>query len=223
MNDLYNIFLILVFVFAITVFILLFFISAPYGKFLRKGWGPVVKSKWAWMIMELPSPLLMITFFITSSQKSSITIIFLIIWLLHYLHRTFIYSFLQSGKNKDYPVVVAAMAFIFNCINGFINGFGVFHLMHYDSSWLITVPFVTGVFLFLTGFAINKTADEKLRQMRKNNPGNYVLPRGWFFEYISCPHYFGEIVEWLGWAVMTLSPGGFAFLFLLLPICFRER
>jgi len=211
MIDLYNVFLVLVFFFAITVFTLLFFISAPYGKFFRKGWGPVIKSKWAWMIMELPSPVLMITFYITSSNRSSVVIIFLIVWLLHYIHRTFIYSFLQSGKDKDYPVVVAAMAFIFNCMNGFINGFGVFHLMNYDSSWMISVPFISGVVLFLTGFVINKTADEKLRQMRINNPGKYVLPRGWLFEYISCPHYFGEMVEWLGWALMTLSPGGFAF------------
>lgn len=211
MIDLYSFFLVFIFALSITVFILLFFISAPYGKFLRKGWGPVVKSKWAWMIMELPSPVLMIAFFITSPEKSYLTFIFLIIWLLHYIHRTFIYSFLQSGKDKDYPVIVAAMAFIFNCINGFINGFGVFHIIHYDAFWIISVPFIAGVLLFLTGFVINKTADEKLRLMRKNNPGNYVLPRGWFFEYISCPHYFGEIVEWLGWAVMTLSPGGFAF------------
>ena len=211
MTDLYNIFLIFVFVFALLVFVLLFFISAPYGKFLRKGWGPVIKSKWAWMIMEMPSPLLMIAFYITSSEKSYITFIFLIIWLSHYIHRTFIYSFLQSGKDKDYPVAVSGMAFIFNCINGFINGYGVFHLAGYGSSWIISLHFICGIILFITGFIINKTADEKLRHMRRNSPEDYVVPRGWLFDYISCPHYFGEIIEWLGWAVMTYSLSGLAF------------
>lgn len=211
MTELYNIFLVLVFVFAVIIFILLFFISAPYGKFLRKGWGPVIKSKWAWMIMEMPSPLLMLVFYITSSEKSYISFFFLIVWLSHYIHRTFIYSFLQSGKNKDYPVVVSGMAFIFNCINGFINGSGVFHLSEYESSWMISIPFISGVVLFIAGFIINKTADEKLRHLRRNNPEEYVVPRGWLFDYISCPHYFGEIIEWLGWAVMTWSSCGFAF------------
>jgi len=38
-----------------------------------------------------------------------------------------------------------------------------------------------------------------------------VIPRGWLFEYISCPHYFGELLEWAGWALMTWSVSGLAF------------
>ena len=63
MNTLYNFSVILILGLAGVVFFLLFYISAPYGKFLRKGWGPSVRSKWAWMIMEAPSPMLMTCFF----------------------------------------------------------------------------------------------------------------------------------------------------------------
>jgi protein-S-isoprenylcysteine O-methyltransferase Ste14 len=31
------------------------------------------------------------------------------------------------------------------------------------------------------------------------------------FEMISCANYFGEIVEWLGWAVLTWSLAGLTF------------
>ena len=31
------------------------------------------------------------------------------------------------------------------------------------------------------------------------------------FERVSCPNYFGEILEWLGWAIATWSPAGLAF------------
>ena len=211
MSAFYNFSLALIYFLAVGIFLLLFFISAPYGKFLRKGWGPSLRSKWAWLIMEAPSPLLMTGFFLLSHQKNLIQLIFICLWLAHYLHRTLIYPFTQSGSNKSYPVLLVCMAFIFNCFNGFINGYGVFHLLVYDSGWLVSWQFLTGSLLFITGFLINKTADDKLRLLRKGNREEYVLPGGWLFEYISCPHYFGEIIEWGGWAVITWSLPGLAF------------
>ncbi len=201
----------LIFGFAVIVFILLFFVTAPYGKFLRKGWGPSIKAKWAWMFMELPSPALMLLFFLTSPVRGYPRMVFLILWLVHYLHRTFIYPFRQSGREKPYPVVVVCMAFLFNCLNGFANGYGVFHLGSYQDSWLLSWQFAAGIIIFMTGFCINKTADEKLRRLRKENPGVYIVPEGWLFRYISSPHYFGEIVEWGGWALITWSLPGLAF------------
>jgi 3-oxo-5-alpha-steroid 4-dehydrogenase 1 len=211
MVDLYKYFLFLIFGMAVLVFILLFFISAPYGKFLRKGWGPVIKSKWAWLIMEFPSPALVTFFFIVSGKKNLPQIIFITCWLLHYLHRTFIYPFRQSGKNKSYPFLLVFMALVFNFLNGFVNGYGVFHLHEYTSSWLFSWQFITGMILFIAGYFINKTADEKLRSLRNQSPMDYVIPREWLFRYISSPHYFGEMIEWAGWAIMTWSLPGLAF------------
>lgn len=207
----YKISLITVFGFSAIVFSLLFFITAPYGKFFRKGWGLRIRTKWAWMIMELPSPVLMILFFITSDVKTVPQLIFLLLWLAHYIHRSMIYPFTQSGREKPYPFIIVAMALVFNSLNGFINGYGVFHLLKYNVNWLLSWQFITGALIFITGFIINKTADEKLREMRKNSPLEYVVPKGWLFKYISCPHYFGEIIEWSGWAVMTWSLPGLAF------------
>jgi 3-oxo-5-alpha-steroid 4-dehydrogenase 1 len=208
---LYKYSIILILGFAAVVFIILFFISAPYGKFSRKGWGPSIKSKWAWMIMEFPSPALIFIFFITSEQKNIPQLIFLIIWLSHYLLRTFIYPFRQSGKQKPFPVIVILMALFFNCLNGLANGYSVFHFNSYGNSWLFSWQFLTGIIVFITGFAINKSADEKLRSLRYKNPSEYVVPQGWLFNYISCPHYLGEIIEWAGWALMTWSLSGLAF------------
>ena len=39
----------------------------------------------------------------------------------------------------------------------------------------------------------------------------YGIPRGGLFEYVSGANYFGEILEWTGWAVATWSPAGLAF------------
>ena len=69
MTNIYEFSVLLIFILAVIVFVILFFISAPYGKFLRRGWGPAIKSKWAWMIMEFPSPALMLILFIISEQE----------------------------------------------------------------------------------------------------------------------------------------------------------
>ena len=196
---------------AVFVFVLLFFVSAPYGKFMRKGWGPAIKTKWAWLLMEFLSPALITLFFILAEKRNIVKIVFLSAWLLHYIHRTFIYPFSQSGRNKPYPFVIVLMAMIFNFFNGFVNGYGVFMLKEYPLQWLISWQFIAGILIFVTGYIVNKTADEKLRQLRSQNGQDYVIPRGFIFEYISCPHYFGELMEWAGWALMTWSLGGLAF------------
>jgi len=211
MFTVYNCCLALIFGSAAAVFLLLFFISAPYGKFLRKGWGPALPARWAWIIMEFPSPALMILFFITSPQKNIPQVIFIALWLLHYVPRTFIYPFRQSGRDKPFPLLLVTMALLFNGLNGFVNGYALFHLHTYPAAWLLSWPFITGAILFAAGYIINRTADEKMRILRGENPSGYQVPRGWLFEYISCPNYFGEIIEWLGWAVMTASPAGLAF------------
>ena len=46
--------------------------------------------------------------------------------------------------------------------------------------------------------------------LREEGAG-YEIPRGWLYRYISCPNYFGEIVEWIGWAVAIWSLAGASF------------
>ena len=64
--------------------------------------------------------------------------------------------------------------------------------------------------MFITGMMINVWADSVLLSLRRGDEG-YKIPRGGLYEYVSSPNYFGEIVEWLGWAVMTWSLAGLSF------------
>lgn len=45
-----------------------------------------------------------------------------------------------------------------------------------------------------------------LRKSRRDRA--YFLPRGFLFYLVSCPNYFGEGLQWLGWAMMTWSLAG---------------
>eukprot|EP00741_Cyanophora_paradoxa_P009231 tig00001487_g8941.t1 len=42
----------------------------------------------------------------------------------------------------------------------------------------------------------------------------YLIPRGGAFEYVSCANYFGELLEWTGFAIATWSPAALAFVLL---------
>ena len=58
---------------------------------------------------------------------------------------------------------------------------------------------------------INNKSDSYLISLRKNKDNGYVIPKEGLFKYISCPNFFGEIIEWLGFAILTWSVAGLAF------------
>jgi len=49
--------------FAVLMFPLLMKVPAPYGRHTRKGWGPTIPNRLGWIVMELPSLALFVTFF----------------------------------------------------------------------------------------------------------------------------------------------------------------
>lgn len=42
-----------------------------------------------------------------------------------------------------------------------------------------------------------------LRNTKKNDGDKYVAPRGGLFEYVAAPHYFFELLGWLGIAIVS--------------------
>jgi len=38
-----------------------------------------------------------------------------------------------------------------------------------------------------------------------------MIPRGFLYDYITCPNYFGELIEWLGFFICTQTSGGILF------------
>ena len=127
------------FILAIIVFISLFFFNAPYGRYARNNCGPAIGSKKGWLIMEAPAPLLFAAFFFLGGGPVTVTTsIFLAMWEAHYLHRAFIYPFTLRGQTRHMTIIVVAMAFIFNTVNGYLNGRYIFTLSTaYTNEWLL--------------------------------------------------------------------------------------
>lgn len=196
---------------AVPIFILLFFISAPYGRHFRKGWGASIGSLAGWIVMEVPAAFIFAVCVLSAGWPGPVELVFLALWQMHYINRAFIYPFRQRSRRRLSWLLVL-FGVVFNVMNGYLNGryIGVF-AGGYELSWLWDPRFVLGSALFVTGFVVNLHSDEILLRMRRRNPGEYSIPRGGVYELVSCPNYFGEILEWFGWALATWSLAGLAF------------
>ena len=195
------------------MFVSLFFFAAPYGRYLRKGWGISIDDKLAWVVMEAASPLIFAACLIVGTARfSTVMFIFFALWEAHYVHRAFIYPFTRRGTVKTMSLTVVAMGFFFNLVNAYLNGRYLFSFSPgYSDAWLKDPRFITGIVLLVAGFIINRQADTVLRNLRKPNENNYKVPYGSFYRWISCPNYLGELLIWMGWAIATWSPAGLAF------------
>ena len=136
---------------------------------------------------------------------------FLMIWLIHYIHRTFIYPFWMDMTTKTMPITIHISAFIFNIINVLVQAIGIYYFTEYSESWYQSLEFKLGLIVFVTGMFINIYSDFLITRMKKNKGPCYHIPNSFLHKYISSPNYFGEIIEWLGWAILTWSASGLVF------------
>lgn len=201
------------FVLAAGTFVALFFIVAPYGRHTRSGWGPGLPSRLGWVMMEAPAAITFAVCFLLGRKPATTTAwVFLAMWEAHYLHRAFLYPLERRGGEKRMPLAVAGLGLLFNVGNAYVNSRYLFTLSPgYPPAWLIDVRFLAGLALFVTGFVINRWADRSLHNLRQPGEEGYRIPQGGLYRWISCPNYFGEVVEWSGWALVTWSLPGLAF------------
>jgi 3-oxo-5-alpha-steroid 4-dehydrogenase 1 len=106
---------------------------------------------------------------------------------------------------------------VVQCAN---NNWGPLDSESDSSAYLSALRMYLGITLFVLGAIINIHSDQILMNLKTNtakgrtasmmqrsydnsntNNKRYVIPRGGLFEYVSCANYFGEIVEWSGFAL----------------------
>lgn len=112
------------------------------------------------------------------------------------------------------PAGIMCMGITFNLLNGYMQGEWLFHLAPadmYTTDWLTTPQFIIGTILYFTGMGINLQSDYIIRHLRKPGDTKHYLPKGGMFKYVTSANYFGEIVEWCGFAILTWSTSGAVF------------
>lgn len=124
--------------------------------------------------------------------------------------------------------LIPVMGMAFNSINGFINGYYLFSgrtiffegtifeqniSQLYTAAWFYDPRFIVGLVLFAIGMIINLHSDHVLRTLRAPNETGYKVPMRGVHRLVANPNYFGELTEWLAFALLTWSLPGLAFAF----------
>jgi protein-S-isoprenylcysteine O-methyltransferase Ste14 len=186
--------------------------TAPYGRHGRPGWGPTVSPRVGWILMESPAVLAFLCIYLTGERAAETApLVLLGLWQVHYVHRTFIFPFRMRGAGRPMPLVIALSGVFFNLVNAYVNARWISHLGHYEPDWLANPIFLLGCAIFALGLFINLHADTVLLNLRAPGETGYKIPRGGLYRFITCPNYFGELLEWAGWAVATASLAGLSF------------
>ena len=204
--------------FAFTFFLLVIsFFPLPYGRYSKAKLQ--FSGRVSWILMESPSlvvPLYLIWTYNNSSLPLSffsLKIFFLIPFLVHYFHRAVIYPFFINYSSM--PLFALFLGVCYTLFNGYLQSTYILNLPNLSLSSFAVFRTLVGILIFAAGMAINIQSDYYLIGLSKNKrfKGQYFIPRGFLFEYISCPNFFGETLEWFGFAIYTWTLCGWGFFF----------
>lgn len=167
-----------------------------------KVWTTLIPPRMYWFIMESPSLFVGMILLVTSGYDwNDPQLILPCIFVLHYFLRTCVYGFLLRGGNPG-PLINMLFGAAFTMLNGYVQV--AYHLRYTRVTWdiVFSPPYLAGLILFLIGMGINHHSDTILRHLRKDDKDlNHYIPHGGLFEYVSGANFFGETIEWLGYAI----------------------
>lgn len=201
-------------VLAVIVFAALHKVEAAYGMTYSRKWGAAVSNRTGWVVMEAPAFFCMILLWTCSERSGCIPAAVMgAFFLIHYFQRTFIFPMLMRGKSMM-PWAIVIMGVIFNTINAYMIGGWLFYVAppdYYGDHWLWSAPFIAGSLLFFSGMAVNIHSDHVIRNLRKPGDSRHYIPKKGMYRFVTAGNYFGEFMEWTGFAILTWSVPGAVF------------
>lgn len=199
---------------AVVVFIALRFVTPGYGMFYTSKWGPSVGNRPGWVLMEAPVFVAMVILWLLSPRRAEAApCVMASLMLLHYFQRSFIFPLMMKGESRM-PLCIVLCGVVFNLVNAYLIGGWLFWASpagYYPPSWLADPRFIAGTAVFLTGMGINLHSDHIIRHLRKPGDRRHYIPRGGMFRYVTSANYFGELTEWIGFALLSWSVPGLIF------------
>lgn len=210
----YNAVLLAMAVMAVVVFIALRWVEPAYGVTYREGWGPSVPNRLGWVAMELPALAVMVLLWALSPRGGEVApAVMASLFAVHYAQRTFVFPLLMRGRSRM-PVAIPLMGMVFNTVNAYLIGGWLFYVSpadRYPVSWLWSPAFIAGTLVFVAGMAVNLHSDHVIRSLRRPGDTGHYIPRGGVYRWVTGANYFGELTEWVGFAVLSWSWAGAVF------------
>ena len=115
-------------------------------------------------------------------------------------------------SDRTFPAVLVVFAIGFNGLNGYNNAAALIEAGAINAP-LVSAHFLLGALTFPGGICtMHFHSDRIIRQLQKTRGKSRTgFPSGGLFRWVGSPNYLGEIIQWIGWAVMTWSLAGVAF------------
>ncbi|XP_037386116.1 3-oxo-5-alpha-steroid 4-dehydrogenase 1 [Talpa occidentalis] len=197
----------------VLVFVLLRLVGSPYGRYAPPGALCPVPARLAWALQELPALAVPLCLCARAERLHCWpNRLLLAMFLVHYAHRCLVYPLLIRG-GKPSPLYLCLVAFLFCTCNGYLQSRYLSRYAVYADDWVTDPRFLAGSALWLAGMLINIHSDHILRCLRKPGETGYRIPRGGLFELVTAANYFGELVEWGGFALASWSVQAGVFVF----------
>ena len=186
------------------------FIKSPYGRHAADAASAAAASMPAsisWAVQECPTLIAFAYFNIRTGGGAVRNNLATLLFATHYVNRTLVWPMLL-GKGTPQRVWVTFSALTYCVFNGLLqNAVDADKIpaagVRLDSPALAAI----GAAVFAAGMWANITADRYLVSLKEAGRG-YQIPRHALFSLISCPNFFAEAVEWLGFTICTAGCTG---------------
>jgi very-long-chain enoyl-CoA reductase len=132
-----------------------------------------------------------------------------VMWCVHFARRAAESAWVHRYGKAVVPIGDVVTEYIYYWAFAAWNAWALTSAAYREpASWLIVV----GAVVFVLAELGNARAHRMLRDLRPIGSKQRVIPRGFLFEKVSCPHYLFEISSWVGFALVTETWAALAFL-----------
>lgn len=148
-DETYDTVLTLGFGFAASVAMGAAFTKSPYGRFASDRWGLNLSPRLGWFLMELPATLSFVFFFFRGENRfEPVPLFFLVVWLIHYGNRGFVFPYLirsPRGAKASFSIVIVVTGWLVTTTHGYLNAAFISSLgTHFSTAWFADPRFLIG-------------------------------------------------------------------------------
>ena len=177
----------------------------PAGRAGGSGVGIRINARVAWFVVEVMALATFAAAYLGDGNPHLVGNVVFLLWTAHFGHRAFVWTWRGLPCDSTVPVTMGVAAMLFTGVHGALIGTSMADPTRYGPQWLAGSPFVIGLAVMIGGAGLNVWSDYRLLALRRRDPGRPVMPTGGPFNVVACPNHLGEIIEWIGFAILTWS------------------